>query len=391
MIDAKGSHSCRRKAGAHIKSKIKHLQLKAVKVQDPHALLEKKLLEQKKEQLQNSVKTLRALIVSTQHGDPDLKKQQMFGGDKNKEKQFYDNLALMKERFLRTMYNITKQKESLLFSNKMNKLVTLVRKATKESVIDELVQSIDDELLKKMRQVKQKLDFVSLQSDSEVTQQLNKLYGEFEQQYSIESRQRKITLLQKNLQLKQLGLKNDFIDKIQAIDSSKLIFKSNKKLLDKLINIEKNLTSLDQEKKRKHLIENSNFQRKCCQNKGEHEQKHVEMAKHYIYHRPNPNLKYSIQSKHLEEQKRAERHSTIVQRVSPHKAHAAGAPSSYDGGSMQSDDRVTLLALERSLIELQEHMTGIEKEIVEEKQQSVEQEQLKQKTLQKLKASNQLS
>ena len=67
----------------------------------------------------------------------------MFGGDSKKEKIFHENLAKQKERFLRTMYNISKKRESLLFSNKMNKLVSLVRKARKEDVVDELVYEID--------------------------------------------------------------------------------------------------------------------------------------------------------------------------------------------------------------------------------------------------------
>ena len=41
------------------------------------------------------------------------------------------------------MYNITKKKENLIFNNKMGKLVTLVRKATNESVIEELTYEID--------------------------------------------------------------------------------------------------------------------------------------------------------------------------------------------------------------------------------------------------------
>lgn len=127
-----------------VKSAMKNLQLKAVKIGDSDAELEQKMLAEKKEQLKKSVKMLRVIIAGVERGDPAMKKQQMFGGDSEKEQAFHENLARVKERFLRTMFNITKKKESLLFSSKMNKLVTLVRKATKESVIDELVQDIDD-------------------------------------------------------------------------------------------------------------------------------------------------------------------------------------------------------------------------------------------------------
>ena len=84
----------------------------------------------------------------------------MFGGSFEKEKQFYENLAVMKEKFLRTMYNITKTKEKTMFGNKLNKLVTLVRKATSEDKIDQLVYDIDHELKEKMEKVNRQLKFV---------------------------------------------------------------------------------------------------------------------------------------------------------------------------------------------------------------------------------------
>ena len=89
-------------------------------------------MEERKEQLKKSIKQLKIMVSGAEKGDPDMKRMQMFGGDFDKEKVFHENLAKQKERFLRNMYNITKKKESLLLSNKMNKLVTLVRKATKE-------------------------------------------------------------------------------------------------------------------------------------------------------------------------------------------------------------------------------------------------------------------
>lgn len=45
------------------------------------------------------------------------------------------------------------EKEKIVFSNKLNKLVTLVRKASREDVIDELVHDIETVLHKKAAQV----------------------------------------------------------------------------------------------------------------------------------------------------------------------------------------------------------------------------------------------
>lgn len=37
-----------------------------------------------------------------------------------------------------------------MFNNKLNKLITLVKKATRDEVIEELVHDIDQELIRKM-------------------------------------------------------------------------------------------------------------------------------------------------------------------------------------------------------------------------------------------------
>ena len=71
----------------------------------------------------------------------------MFNGDVEKEKVFYANLKATKEKFNRAMFNITKQKEKMLFNSKLNKLVTLVRKEDKQEKVDEIVAEIDRELI----------------------------------------------------------------------------------------------------------------------------------------------------------------------------------------------------------------------------------------------------
>ena len=44
------------------------------------------------------------------------------------------------------LFIIFTEKEKILFSNKLNKLVTLVKKATKDKVVDELAAEIDHEI-----------------------------------------------------------------------------------------------------------------------------------------------------------------------------------------------------------------------------------------------------
>ena len=71
------------------------------------------------------------MINGAERQDSNQRKFQLFGGDVEKEKEFYAKLKMTKEKFNRIYYNITKQKEKQLFHNKLNKLVTLVRKADK--------------------------------------------------------------------------------------------------------------------------------------------------------------------------------------------------------------------------------------------------------------------
>ena len=71
----------------------------------------------------------------------------MFNGDVEKEKAFYANLKKTKDKFNRAYFNITKQKEKMLFNSKLNKLVTLVRKEDKQEKVDEIVAEIDRELI----------------------------------------------------------------------------------------------------------------------------------------------------------------------------------------------------------------------------------------------------
>ena len=141
------------------------------------------------------------MVAGAEKGDHNIKKIEMFGGDLAKERVFHENLAQMKEKFLRNMYNITKKKEHLLFGNKMNKLVSLVRKASKDSVINELVYEIDLSLMTKLRDVQKKLEFVSRGNDAELTTELEKLYADFETQDEIAKKKRKIGLLEKSLEL----------------------------------------------------------------------------------------------------------------------------------------------------------------------------------------------
>ena len=104
----------------------------------------------------------------------------MFGGDADKEKEFYNNLKLTKDKFNRTYYNITKQKEKTLFNNKLNKLVALVRKVDKEDAVDELVYEIDRELVEKMENVRDKLKFVRKDGNPGLTAELQKIYADFD-------------------------------------------------------------------------------------------------------------------------------------------------------------------------------------------------------------------
>ena len=115
------------------------------------------MMNERKVELQKSIKRLKQLVLAAEKADPELRRLQMFGGDSKKEKAFNQRLEDLKEKFYLNVYNINKRKEALLFGNKLNKLITLVKKATKDEVINELVDDIDQELFKKMKVVQKKL------------------------------------------------------------------------------------------------------------------------------------------------------------------------------------------------------------------------------------------
>ena len=126
------------------------------------------MMNERKVELQKSIKRLRQLVLAAEKADPELRRLQMFGGNIKKEKAFNQRLEDLKEKFYLNVYNINKRKEALLFGNKLNKLITLVKKATKDEVINELVDDIDQELFKKMKVVQKKLQFVSKDSNPEL-------------------------------------------------------------------------------------------------------------------------------------------------------------------------------------------------------------------------------
>lgn len=63
-----------------------------------------------------------------------------------------------------------------------------------------------------------------------------------------------------------------------------------------------------------------------------------EKAKHYLYHKPNPKVKWHVQSLKLEKEKSLQRRNTIIQMVSPFKfgkrsASGSNRPISNQGVS----------------------------------------------------------
>ena len=88
------------------------------------------------------------------------------------------NLKATKEKFNRTYFNITKKKEKLLFSNKLNKLVALIRKVDKDEAVDELVADIDRAMIEKLENVRDKFRFAAKDGNPGLHEDLQKLYKE---------------------------------------------------------------------------------------------------------------------------------------------------------------------------------------------------------------------
>ena len=143
------------------------------------------MLEVRKAALIQSVQNLKEMIVVVERTDPDLVRQKMFGGDKEKEKIYLEKLKKHKEYFMRTKFNITKRNEKLILNNKVQKLIVLIRRATNSSKIDELVANIDSQLLNKMDKIQSTLEFVRRDANPELQKKLQAIYQEFKVQDKI--------------------------------------------------------------------------------------------------------------------------------------------------------------------------------------------------------------
>lgn len=145
------------------------------------------MLEDRKAKLRQSIAHLQTYISAAERQDSNQRKLQLFGGSVDKEKEFYNNLKATKEKFARTYYNITKQKEKVLFNNKLNKLVALIRKVDKEDAVDELVYEIDQELVERVENVRDKMRFVRRVAHPGLNDEIQKIYKELEVKEHLEA------------------------------------------------------------------------------------------------------------------------------------------------------------------------------------------------------------
>jgi len=119
------------------------------------------------------------------------------------------------------------------------------------------------------------------------------------------------------------------------------------KLLEDLISMEKSLTQVQRIKKYQdsELEEDEKFERTCkC-----HEKKNKQasdIAKHFLYHRHNPHMKWQVQSLKIEEQKQNLRAQSIKQAVSPYRRRKGGSRMDTD----RTNSDVSIVNINRSLV-----------------------------------------
>lgn len=91
-----------------------------------------------------------------------------------------------------------------------------------------------------------------------------------------------------------MGLSQELMHKLNRRDAGKRVFDENQKLLDKLMKLERDLVHHEREKTKDYLRqEGEKFERHCrCHEKKD--KKLSQIAKHYLYHKPNPNMKWPV-------------------------------------------------------------------------------------------------
>ena len=87
--------------------------------------------------------------------------------------------------------------------------------------------------------------------------------------------------------------------------------------------LERSLITMEKTQKKVNLNLNSKkFERTCNCHKHKN-QKLSDVAKHYLYHKPNPLMKWPVQSLKVEEKKQMARRKTIMEQISPFKLDSA--------------------------------------------------------------------
>lgn len=245
--------------------------------------------------MKQSVNFIKNLIAESIRADPIQRKQQMFGGDADKEQAFRHKQEELKEHFQKRVYNLNAQKEGRVINNKLQKLVALIRKSSDPCAVDVLVYDIKLLLQSKAVQVQHQLNIVKRNNEpNSLDNQLASIVEECNVQENITRSTRQINLLKKSNKMSQKDAQ--LLSSLHKEDQGLQVLEKNRKLLDQLLDLERNLIVNEKAKTYAHLRrEQTKFERKCsCHEKKD--SKSSDIAKHFLYHRPNPKLKWSVQS-----------------------------------------------------------------------------------------------
>ena len=120
-----------------------------------------KIREKRSYRLKQALANLRLMIQTGLQTDPDVRKQQFFGGDHKKELKHHQHLEEVKEQFKKLKYNLSKDQDSRLHAQKVQRLLAMVRKGENNAKIDDLVRELDEHFITQLTSSTQKINFVN--------------------------------------------------------------------------------------------------------------------------------------------------------------------------------------------------------------------------------------
>ena len=180
--------------------------------------------------LKQALANLRLMIQTGLQTDPDVRKQQFFGGDHKKELKHHQHLEEVKEQFKKLKYNLSKDQDSRLHAQKVQRLLAMVRKGENNAKIDDLVRELDEHFITQLTSSTQKINFVNTGNAREL--ELQRIFEDHRVKSKLSDKKDRIRSFLRKESIQQLGLDTNYVKKLGMMKTNKGVHYKNLRLLE---------------------------------------------------------------------------------------------------------------------------------------------------------------